>query len=127
MPYSTYLKNAWLNTIRGGGAGVTFTAPATIYASAHTASPGDNGANEVTGGSPAYARRPIAHGAASAGSATGTTLPTWDVPAGTTVTHVGYWDALTGGNYLGFDDVTSETFAGQGTYTLTSDTRNLNA
>lgn len=127
MPYSTYIKNAWLNTIRGGGVGTSFTAPTTIYASLHTANPGDSGANEVTGGSPAYARKAIVHGAASAGAATATTLPTFDVPAGVTVTHVGYWDAVTAGNFLGSDDVTPEAFAGQGTYTLTSDGRNLNA
>lgn len=126
MPYSTYIKNAWLNTLRGGGVGTSYTAPATVYASLHTASPGDNGANEVTGGAPAYARKSLVHGAASAGASTGTTLPTFDVPA-CTVAFVGYWDALTGGNFLGYDDVTAEVFAAQGTYTVTVDTRNLNS
>jgi hypothetical protein len=40
----------------------------------------------------------------------------FDVPAGATVAYVGYWAA--GPTWLGSDQVTSETYAGQGTYTL---------
>ena len=32
MSSSDYLETAWLNTCRGGGNGVTFTAPAAIFA-----------------------------------------------------------------------------------------------
>jgi hypothetical protein len=121
MPISTYLKNAWLNTLRGGGAGTSYTAPTTVYASLHTADPGDNGASEVSGGSPAYARKSLTSAAASAGSMASSNTPVFDVPA-CTVTHVGYWDAVTAGNYLGNDPVTNEVFAAQGTYTLTANT-----
>ncbi|MDD5762177.1 MAG: hypothetical protein PHP88_06660 [bacterium] len=117
MPYSTHAKNYMLDQFRANKA---------LYASLHTASPGDNGANEVAGGSPAYARKSIAWGAASGGVITATNQPVFDVPAGTTVAFVGFWDALTAGNFVGSADVTDEVFAGQGTYTLTSATDNLN-
>jgi hypothetical protein len=71
------------------------------FGSLHTAYSA-TGANEVTGGSPAYARKGLTWSAASAGSkALAATLPTWDVPAGTTVMWVGTWDAVTAGNFLG--------------------------
>ena len=48
MPYSTAGKNLMLDALRG-----TNPTVAIAYASLHTASPGDTGSNEVTGGSPA--------------------------------------------------------------------------
>lgn len=127
MPYSSYVKNKWLDVLRGGGSGVTFTAPAAVYASLHTASPGDNGANEVSGGSPAYSRESITFSAASSGAIDSSNQPVFDVPASTTVTHVGFWDASTAGNFLGYADVTDEAFGSQGTYTLTDADLDLNA
>ena len=45
--------------------------------------------------------------------------PVFDVPAATTVTHFGVWSASTGGTFYGGDALSDpETFAGQGTYTL---------
>lgn len=122
MPYSTYYKNAALNVMRN----VAFAAIAQSYASLHTASPGLTGTNEVTGGSPAYARKAINFSAAASGSMASSNSPVLDVPASTTVTHVGFWDAATAGNFLGYADVTDEVFAGQGTYTVNSATLDLN-
>lgn len=59
-------------------------------ASLHTAYSA-SGANEVTGGSPAYARKAITVAAASGRSRAASTQPTFDVPAGTTVRFVGLW------------------------------------
>jgi hypothetical protein len=71
------------------------------YGSLHTAY-STTGTNEVSGGSPAYARKALTWSAASSGSkALAATLPTWDVPAATTVAWVGLWDALTTGTFLG--------------------------
>ena len=117
MPYSTHAKNYMLDQLRLNKA---------LYASLHTASPGDTGANEVAGGAPAYARKSIAFGVAAAGVINATNQPVFDVPAGTTVAFVGFWDALTAGNHIGSADVVDEVFAGQGTYTLTSAALNLN-
>jgi hypothetical protein len=51
----------------------------------------------------------------------------FDVPAGTTVTHVGFASAVTAGSFLGSALVTSETFASAGTYSLTDADLDLNA
>lgn len=75
---------------------------------------------ELSGGSPAYARKTIAFAASSFGllddSTNGVVL---DVPAGNDVEAVGLFSAVTAGTLLVFDEVTMETFAGQGTYTVT--------
>jgi len=122
MPYTNSGKNLMLDALRGINPTV-----AVAYASLHAASPGESGASEVTGGSPAYARKAITMGAAATGSMAASNQPVFDVPAGTTVTHVGFWSAVSGGTFLGYADVTDESFAGQGTYTLTSATLDLNA
>lgn len=90
------------------------------YVSLHTASPGTTGANEVTGGSPAYARKAVTWNAASAGDLDNNANPVFDVPAGVTVTHYGLWSALTGGTFYGGDPLSAEeSYGNQGTYTLT--------
>ena len=68
------------------------------HASLHTAFPGDTQANEVTGGSPAYARKSVTFGAASGGSKATTGTAVFDVPAGTTVRWVGFSSAVTAGS-----------------------------
>lgn len=76
---------------------------------------------EPSGGSPAYARKAITFAAANAGvMALSGTLPTFDIPAAFTVAKVAYYTLVTGGTQLCVDSVTSEAFAAQGTYTLTS-------
>jgi hypothetical protein len=59
------------------------------------------GTSEVTGGSPAYARKGLTWGAAASGVKTTTAAPVFDVPPSTTVRWVGLWDAVTAGNFLG--------------------------
>ena len=121
MPYSPFFKNACLNTMRN----TAHAAIAQTYASLHTADPSTTGANEVTGGSPAYARKAINFSAASAGSMASSSAPVFDVPA-CTLAYVGFFDAATSGNFIGAAAVTSEVFASQGTYTVTSATLDLN-
>lgn len=71
------------------------------FGSLHTAY-STTGTNELTGGSPAYARKSATWAAASGGSkALAATLPTFDVPASTTITWLGLWDAVTTGTFLG--------------------------
>ncbi len=93
-----------------------------IWASLHTANPGSTGTSEVTGGSPAYARKSITWSAASASSKASNNAPLFDVPPNTTVTHTGFWSASTGGTFYGYLDITDEAYVGQGTYTLNSAT-----
>lgn len=89
------------------------------YAALFTADPGTSGTvvGEVSGGAPAYARKAITWGAPSAGVITGTV--TFDVPASTTITFAGVCSAATGATLIDKGAITSQTFAGQGTYTLT--------
>jgi hypothetical protein len=88
------------------------------HASLHTADPSATGANEVTGGSPAYARKAITWAASAAASKTLSATVTFDVPA-TTVTHCGTWSAISGGTFRGGGALSvSEVFGAQGTYTL---------
>jgi hypothetical protein len=70
------------------------------FGSLHTAY-STTGTNELTGGSPAYARAALVWAPAASGAiALTTTLPTWNVPAGTTVRWWGGWDAVTSGTFL---------------------------
>lgn len=97
-----------------------FTASAT-YASLHTSDPGSNGTAEVTGGSPAYSREAITWASPSNGSVSSSANLVFDVPGSTTISHIGYWTAATNGTFLGSRALdTSQTFATQGTYTITS-------
>jgi hypothetical protein len=91
----------------------------------HTGDPGaaDTATNEVTGGSPAYARKAVAWNTAGSGIATQNGDVVLDVPA-CTVAWVSLWN--TGGTvrYLK-KDVTDEVFAAQGTYTIKGTTSTL--
>jgi hypothetical protein len=90
------------------------------YASLHSGDASTNGANELTGGSPAYARVAITWGSAASGTKSNTSDIEFNVPAGSTVAEVGYWSAPSGGTFYGSRAVTNESFVGQGTYTISS-------
>jgi hypothetical protein len=95
---SNYLEDALINgTLRG----TTFTAPAAVYVSLHTADPTDAGTGtEVSGGS--YIRQAATFGAPSNGVSTTTadiTYPQATASYGT-VGWIGIWDAQTTGNML---------------------------
>lgn len=72
------------------------------HVSLHSAYPGLTGANELSGGVPAYSREAVAW-AASAGGVltTSAAVPTFDVPAGATVAFAGLWSAATAGTFYG--------------------------
>jgi hypothetical protein len=82
---------------------------------------------ELSGGSPAYARKSITFSAAVGGSIDSSNQPVFDCAAGTVVNYVGLFSASTAGTLLGIDPVTEETFGAQGTYTLTDADCDLNA
>jgi hypothetical protein len=95
---SNYLEDALINgTLRG----TTFTAPAAVYVSLHTADPTDAGSGtEVSGGS--YIRQSATFGAPSNGVST--TTADISFPQATanwgTIGWIGIWDAQTTGNLL---------------------------
>jgi hypothetical protein len=99
----------------------TTAAPASgiAYLSLHTDVIGSGSTGEVTGGSPAYARKAVTWNAAGSGSKAISGTVVFDVPA-TTVRRVGLFSAVTAGTYFGDAEITDEVFAGQGTYTVTS-------
>lgn len=88
------------------------------YGALVTTAPSTTTGTEVTGGTPAYTRIATAWSAA-ASSATTATAQVFNVPASTTVVGYELFTALTGGTYLDGNTVTSQTFASQGTYSLT--------
>lgn len=71
------------------------------YASLHSAY-SSTGANELSGGSPAYAREAVTWSAASGSSkASASVAAAFNVPGGTTVSFVGLWSASSGGTFAG--------------------------
>jgi hypothetical protein len=59
------------------------------------------GANELTGGSPAYARLAATWSSAASNSKALSNSPTFNVASGSTVAFIGLWDAVTSGNFQG--------------------------
>lgn len=111
MPFSTGAINAMLDSLNNFLSSGSATAANRIrYVSLHTAYSA-TGANELTGGSPAYARFDTgvatshwnAAGTPTAGSKVtdGAQTITLNVPPLTTVAFVGLWDALSSGNFAG--------------------------
>lgn len=82
----------------------------------YTTAPGAAAGTEPTGGTPAYARKPLAWSAPTNGVITASA--TFDVPPGTTVVGTGMHDALTAGNYLNGKTEASVTFPSQDTVTV---------
>lgn len=113
------LANAWLNVLRG----TTFTGIANVYVKLHTGDPGSAGASNAAAGS--TTRPAITWAAASAGSiAMNGTAPSW-TNGGTseTLTHLSFWDASTGGNFLGSVALSSsQAWASGNTFTLSAQT-----
>jgi len=94
MRFSSAAKNLMLDALDESIAtGAKFGSLHTAYSS--------TGTNEVTGGSPAYARKGMTWSAASSGSKATSASAVFDVPAATTVRWVGLWDTVTGGVFLG--------------------------
>jgi hypothetical protein len=70
------------------------------FASLHTAYSA-TGLNELSGGSPAYARKAITWSAASSGTKSSSNSPVFDIAPGSTVAFVGLWSAATSGTFAG--------------------------
>lgn len=98
MPLSATAISQALDALAGG-------TPSNIigYASLHSAYDAAGG-NELTGGSPAYARKAISWAAAGSGSKATSAAVTFDVPA-STVAYVGLWSAATAGTFAGMGPV----------------------
>lgn len=97
------LKNAAKNRMLDQLAGNTASGSPITHAGLHTGLPATTG-NELTGGSPAYARKALTWEAAAgtelAGSLDLTSTYTFDVAAGSSVFGVGFWTASTAGTVM---------------------------
>ncbi|QKT07924.1 hypothetical protein HUN08_12550 [Gordonia sp. X0973] len=88
------------------------------YVALYTGNPGASGnSNEVTGGTPAYARKQTTWTSGSGGALSGTSV-TIDVPAGT-YTYAGIWTAASGGSCIDWVAITSTTLGAQGQIVVT--------
>jgi hypothetical protein len=116
------VANAWLNVLRG----TTFTGITNVYVKLHTGDPGSAGASNAAAGS--TTRSAITWSAASSGSiAMSGTAPSW-TNGGTseTLSHVSFWDASSGGNFLGSGALGStQAWASGNTYALSTQTWTL--
>jgi hypothetical protein len=94
MRFSATAKNVMLDALdESQAAGAKFGSLHSAYST--------TGTNELTGGSPAYARKAATWAAAAAGAKATSAGMVFDVPAGSSVGWVGLWDASTAGNFLG--------------------------
>ena len=87
------------------------------YISLHTATPGTTGTSEVSGGT--YARVAVTWAAPSAGAVSNSASVTLNIPASTTVTHVGVWSASSAGTYYVGAALTSSVTTGASAGTVT--------
>jgi hypothetical protein len=111
--------NAWLNVLRGGGNGVTFTAPATVYVEAHTADPGASGTTAVSTG--CATRQALTFAAASGGVMSLSASPSWTATGTDTITHIALFSASSAGTFYGSAALTtSKTVASGDTLTLST-------
>lgn len=103
MPFTAPAKNVMLDALFSGS----------LFASLHSGIPDATGSLELSGGSPAYARKPIAYQAAVGGEVTRNPSPvvTFDVPAGGEAAFVGLWDSLTAGEFWGYAPANGGTLA----------------
>lgn len=86
------------------------------YGAIYTTTPGATAGTEPTGGSPAYARKPLTWVAGADGVVAASA--TFDVPPGTTIMGTGVHTAVTGGNYVDGKSEASVTFPVQDTVTV---------
>jgi hypothetical protein len=71
----------------------------TYYLSLHTATPGNTGASEASGGTGPYARQSIVMGAAASGTETSTTAQNFTGMPAVTVGWFGFWSLVSSGTY----------------------------
>lgn len=87
-------------SVNGQNAAADGLAAVAVFSSLHTGDPSTTGANEATGGSPAYARKAVAWSAASGGQRVSSGSQTFDVAAGTYY-WIGKFSLVTAGTYYG--------------------------
>ena len=105
MSFSNFLELEVLDHVFRNSA---YTAPSTIYVALFTAAPNDaGGGTEVSGNG--YARQSMAFSAASSGSISNSGSVEFPTATGSqgTITHMGLFDASSGGNLLAYGALTA--------------------
>lgn len=105
--FSDYLENELLDHVFRNA---TYTSPSAVYLALFTAAPTDaGGGTEVSTGG--YAREAITFGAASGGAIANTSAVEFTASGANfgTILAVGIFDALTTGNLLAWNEITSVT------------------
>jgi hypothetical protein len=106
MSFSNFLETEILDHVFAGAA---YTAPTTLYLALFTAAPGETGGGtEVTTSGTAYARETVAF--TTTGNTTSNNASVeYSTATATfgTVTHVGVFDASTGGNLMAYATLSS--------------------
>jgi hypothetical protein len=112
---STYLANAWLNSL-GNAASFSVT---TCYIKLHTADPGANG---TTSPATETTRKPISFasaGSVTPGSMTSDADVAWaNIVGSEDASHFSLWDDPTAGNFLGSGLITANAYTAGDTYTI---------
>jgi len=105
--FSDYLEDKVLDHVFGGNA---YTAPSTLYVALYTSAPSDTGGGtEVSGGG--YVRQTATFTVSGTNPTTASNTGAIEYPTATanygTVTSVGIFDALSGGNLLAYANLTT--------------------
>jgi hypothetical protein len=123
MAMTNDAKNRMLDTEFGTGA------TSGTYMSLHSADPTTTVAtalaNEIAGGTPAYARKQLNLNAAASGQKTLAANAVFDIQAGDAFSHYALWEVVSGGTqsqFLGSAALTAAegAYGSQGTYTVTA-------
>lgn len=109
------LVHKWLNILRG----TAFTVPSGVFMQIHKGQPGSAGTSNV---SAQTARSQVSFAAPSAGAIALTgTPPSFNITATETISHVSFWSAASGGEFLWSADMTASKSVEAGdTLTITS-------
>lgn len=128
MAMTNDIKNAMLDSGYGTGAA------SGTYMSLHSGDPTTTVAtalaNEIAGGSPAYARKQLNLAAAASGSKALAASAVFDIQAGDSFSHYALWSVVSGGTQAQFKGSAALTaaegaYGSQGTYTVTALTISL--
>lgn len=113
--FTDYLESAIVNHFFRA---TSTTAPAAVYAGLFTAAPSEaGGGTEVSTSGTAYARQAVSFASPSpAGVIASSAAVNFPVPTASwgTITHVGIFDAVSGGNLLAFEALSSSIAIGTG-------------
>ena len=104
MSFTNFLETEILDHVFGGNA---YTAPVTLYTGLYTAAPSDTGGGTELSGN-GYARQATAF-TVTGNTASNTDAEEWATATGSwgTITHVGVFDASTGGNLMAYGTLTA--------------------